>query len=242
MNFYQSISENYDSIFPLNSNQTNFVKSFIADIHNSTLLDIGCGTGNLTIDLAKISEKIIGIDIDESMLQMANNKSEKVKNIEFRNCNMLEIEKHFSSVNFDSILCFGNTLVHLNSEDEILSFFKQSQKLLKSKGKLLIQIINYDRVIDLGISSLPTIENKILRFERNYKYLPNEGKINFQSILTIKNTEQVIKNSIKLLPILKSKIENLLQQVGFSRIEFYGDFKKNKHKADSIPLIISVEK
>lgn len=52
---------------------------------NSSLLDIGAGTGLFAIEAAKICQKVIAIDISEVMLEQARKfaKSENLKNISF---------------------------------------------------------------------------------------------------------------------------------------------------------------
>jgi SAM-dependent methyltransferase len=49
------------------------------------LLDLGCGTGQLTIPFAKYFEDVIGLDPEQEMLNEARNQAEKanIKNIKF---------------------------------------------------------------------------------------------------------------------------------------------------------------
>ena len=51
MNFYQSISDHYDEIFPLNKAQVDFVEKSFDNVDELSLLDIGCGTGNLSFEI-----------------------------------------------------------------------------------------------------------------------------------------------------------------------------------------------
>jgi SAM-dependent methyltransferase len=241
MDFYSSIAEYYNHIFPLNRAQVSFIQNSFKEPQKLSLLDIGCGTGNLTRELSEIFNKVVGIDLDDAMLaktKIAN--IEKNTNLHFLNINMLNIEKEFGSNSFDAIVCFGNTLVHLNSEETILDFFIKSREVLKNKGKLLFQIINYDRIIDKGINGLPTIENSVIKFERNYTYHADNNIIDFETILTIKEDNRQINNNIQLYPVRKSQIEKLLKKAGFSDIRFYSNFKKDEHTSDSIPLVVEV--
>jgi len=38
----------------------------------SSILDIGCGPGHISCELAKVSKNVVGIDISENMLEYAN--------------------------------------------------------------------------------------------------------------------------------------------------------------------------
>ncbi len=188
MKFYKSISESYDYIFPYNSMQKDFVLS-MAGFKNASdisVLDIGCGTGNLTIELARKFNHVTGIDLDEDMVRIAQNKSEDVSNIEMISMNMMDISEQFGIESKDIILTFGNTLVHLNDVTLIKTFLKRAYEVLKEKGIFLAQIINYDRILDNKIKGLSTIENEHIRFERLYNYKENPKTIAFDTVLTLK--------------------------------------------------------
>jgi 2-polyprenyl-3-methyl-5-hydroxy-6-metoxy-1,4-benzoquinol methylase len=202
-------------------------------------LDIGCGTGNLTLELSKLFTEVVGIDLDAAMVNRAKKHiSSSSGNLRFLNSNMLDIDTDFGENSFDAIVCFGNTLVHLNSEQNILDFFTKSRKVLREEGKLLLQIINYDRIIEQEINGLSTIENEVIKFERNYIHHKERNVIDFETLLTIKEGNHRINNKIELYPVRKSHVEELLLKAGFSDISFYGSFKRDKLTPESIPLVV----
>ncbi len=239
MAFYKSISEHYDDIFPLQPAQPEFVKNGFDNTSELSLLDIGCGTGSLSIALAPHFKNVIGIDPDEKMLEMAIEKAgANHSNLSFHPFGMLDIQKQFAPQSFDAILCFGNTLVHLPSEKEVFEFLKQAKNILKPAGKLFIQIINYDRIFTGNISGLPAIENDRIKFVRNYHYDEQLSSLDFETILTLKSGGEKIRNSIPLYPIRKKVLEKMLYDNSFTNLQFYGNFKRDAYHPDSIPLII----
>jgi glycine/sarcosine N-methyltransferase len=238
MGFYQSIAEVYNQIFPLNPGQVAFTNRAFPQTEKLNLLDIGCGTGSLTLALSRTFNKVVGIDLDEAMLQKAKMVAGDNAKVVFSRLDMLDIQTRFDPVTFDGILCFGNTLVHLSSLEQIALFFKKCHRLLAPGGKLLIQIINYDRILDQKINSLPTLETDDIRFIRNYHYNSDKRHIDFETVLTIKATNQVIRNKVPLFPVRKSEIETALLEAGFSKLNFFGNFKGDVLKSDSIPMVI----
>jgi SAM-dependent methyltransferase len=56
-------------------------------------LDIGCGTGGFTLELAKHCNRVVGIDISKKQIQQAIYKTDasKQSNIEFKHANALNI-------------------------------------------------------------------------------------------------------------------------------------------------------
>ena len=236
MSFYQQIAPYYHHIFKINVNQVNFVKSKIAG-KDSRIIDVGCGIGTLSFELNNYYNNVLGIDMDAEMIRAAS-KNKKDKSIQFQQLSMLELDSIVTENSVDGIICFGNTLVHLNSLDQIADFLQQSKAVLKLNGRLLLQIVNYDKILLKDIKNLPLIENDEIIFERNYSYRKLENKIDFNTRLTVKSTQQIIENSIELLPLLKKDITLLLNKAGFKNCNYYGNFNHESYSIDSPALII----
>ena len=102
----------------------------------------------------------------------------------------------------------------------------------------MIQIINFDRIIDQKLKGLPTIENEKVRFERVYHYDESPELINFQTKLIIKDSGWEIENDIPLLAIRPKQLRALMLESGFSGLEEFGNFKKDAFRPDSQPYIL----
>ena len=242
MSFYDSISEPYNQIFPLNPGQLAFVNRILPQARDLSVLDVGCGTGLLSQALAASFKKVVGIDLDEAMLAQARKNADPSANLSYFRLDMLEMDKQFPPGSFDCLICFGNTLVHLPSQERVSVFFRKSMDLLRPKGKILLQVIHYDRILDQHIKALPTIENSNIQFIRNYNYLEKEHLIEFETRLTIKETGQVLANKVLLYPLRQSEIESGLKKAGFNNIHFYGNFEGDPLTSASIPLVVEANK
>ncbi len=99
------------------------------------ILDIGCGSGVPTMELAKLSDgEIIGIDIDQDLLNRLNRKIEQeglTNRVKAIKCSMLDIK--FPDNSFDIIWAEGS-ITTLGVEKSL----KGWNKLLKPKGFLVI--------------------------------------------------------------------------------------------------------
>ncbi len=89
-----------------------------------TVLDIGCGTGRLTIPIAKRVKYVYGIDVSKEMLKIAKEQGEKegLKNIKLINANfetfdVNRIGKADVSVSYNSLGVYDikNTLIKINN-------------------------------------------------------------------------------------------------------------------------------
>ena len=237
--FYESIAKVYDYIFPKNRKQLEFVESIKKISNEEKILDIGCATGNLTEFLGEKTRNIVGMDLDKELLKEAKYKH---PNLNFENMNMLKINEKFEENSFDRVVSFGNTLVHLDSREEVEEFFQKVYKTLKFNGFFIVQIINYNRVIEKNIKNLPTIDNEKVKFVRDYEYDKSIGKVDFITELTIKEANLNIKNNIKLLALTKIEIQKFLGEIGFRNIEFYGDFEGRELSDNSEALIFVAQK
>ena len=238
LSFYEEICKYYDFIFPVGRAQVSFITD-VAGKPPKALLDVACGTGGYSLELAKQGYALTAIDLDAQMIELLKAKFSEKSDVKVLQGDMLELSQKLDS-KYDLAFCIGNSLVHLNGEKEIEKFFSEAKALLVDEGNLVIQIINYDRVLAKNIDSLPTIEDKDigLKFERFYRYDSNLSKIFFKTTLKVAGKELV--NEIPLQPILSDKIVELLRNTGFNKIQLFGDFKRSKFDKNSSYALVLV--
>lgn len=103
------------------------------------VLDIGCGTGNFSIKLAKMGCEVIGIDVSNEMLERAKTKAkEENLDINFYNMNVYDLD--FEDESFDAVFSMA-----------AFEFIKEPQKAMdeifrvaKKGAQILIGTINKD--------------------------------------------------------------------------------------------------
>jgi len=103
---------------------------------------------------------------------------------------------------------------------------RANERLLAEGGFLVLQIVNYDRIIKYNLDGLPTITNDEigLEFTRKYRYKKESNIIEFNTSLKIKNgdCETEYNNSVELLPLKSGELAAALRNAGFSAFDFYG--------------------
>lgn len=243
MEFYTEISKYYDYIFPLNEDKLQFFQKAL-NIHNEknlSILDVGTSTGSYAVSLAQEGCNVTAIDLNEIMLQKCQQKAKEadvnLKTLKLDMKNLVEKLKQ----KFNGIICIGNTLVHLSSLKEISQAITQMYQLLKPTGKLIIQIVNYDRILEKKIKELPRIEKEKMNLEfiRKYEFV-TETQINFETTLKVKDKE--IKNSIPLYPLTSAKLINIIEEIGFDNYNLYGGFDFSDYKKQESSPIVAVAK
>ena len=87
--------------------------------------DVACGTGNITIPLARRGYDMTGVDASESMLNVARGKSEGL-NILYLCQSMTKIDLYGT---MGAFLCMIDGVNHCLSPKSLLTFFKHVRPL-----------------------------------------------------------------------------------------------------------------
>jgi ubiquinone/menaquinone biosynthesis C-methylase UbiE len=130
---YNDWSETYDTDENLTRDLDQKVtREALADLHFTSILEIGCGTGKNTSFLAQIGEIVHAVDFSLGMIEKAQKKVQ-AENVRF---SIMDITQkwNFEDHSFDLIVC---NLVLEHIED--LSFvFSESSHALKETGRFFI--------------------------------------------------------------------------------------------------------
>ncbi|MHB8063251.1 MAG: class I SAM-dependent methyltransferase [Ruminiclostridium sp.] len=238
MGFYEEISKYYDNIFPIGDEQIGFLKEVLGKPPKS-VLDIACGTGGYSLELAAQGYAVTAVDLDAEMIGQSEIKVMKEgRSIKFLQANMLDLESKLSQ-KFNLAFCIGNSIVHLENILQIKEFLNSAKKLIEVDGSLVLQIINFDRILLKDIKSLPTIEDKKLglSFERNYSYDKQGNKIYFKTKLSVDGRS--FENEIPLYPLLQDEIVDAVNDAGFKKVKLFGDFNGTEFdKYNSFMLVL----
>ena len=90
-------------------------------ITDGILLDLGCGTGSMTELLAKQGYDMIGVDLSDSMLDIAMEKrAQSGHNILYLQQDMREFELYGT---VRAVICLCDSLNYLLEEDDLLTTF-----------------------------------------------------------------------------------------------------------------------
>ena len=209
------------------------IKNENAQVKN--ILELACGTGNLTIPLTKKNYDIAGIDISDEMLSVAREKAEK-EGIELVLLQQDIAELDFDVPNLDCILCACDGFNYLTYDDELESVFEKSYELLKDDGVFIFdirkQLLNYDDVMNNQREIIYGKRNEILDNDSIHETVLNGFK---EYISDIVNSHLVESNKLKendYSEILEAVNENLLRKYRINLSEING-----KHPSEVIDLI-----
>ncbi len=236
---YQSIADYYDELFPLKENRFSFVSSLFGK-EPVNFLDIGCATGELVLALCRKGHRGVGLDLDARMVERAQAKGvETSLDVRFLAEDMLKTQTLFPAASFDAVTCFGNTLVHLDGLESMGQFFSGISRVLVEGGRLVLQVVNYRRILSQNIQELPLLENPLFCFKRKYKFDKDAHRMFFTTHLTIKKDGNVFNGTETLYPLIDDQLHQLLTASGFDQVTLYGNEDGAPYHPDS-PGVIAV--
>ena len=129
------------SLFIQSPSGEEFIQSDVSPQPGDAILDLGCGTGELSAYLAELvgpEGKVIGIDPDEQRIKVARQSHGKIKNLSFVDGSASNIPEIFSE-SFDII--FSNYVLHWIADKQ--EAFNNMFASLKLGGKIAIQYVSY---------------------------------------------------------------------------------------------------
>lgn len=111
-------------------------------IINKQILEVGCGDGYGSAYLAKIADKVTGIDYEEEIIFPAQNKY-KAPNLNFLCMDAAKLQ--FEDNTFD-LACSFQVIEHI-PEDKILLYLSEIKRVLKHSGEFYLSTLNLSHSI-----------------------------------------------------------------------------------------------
>ncbi len=212
---YDLLSKHYNSIFPEHPALPAFISSYLKS--GKIAYDLGCGTGRLTALIAAGGMRVTGIDSEKAMIDEAK---QTYPDLSFRAMDMTEIPE---TRKVHLVTCFGNTIAHL-SPDRLDTFIMKLKRMLHKEGHIVIQMLNYTRIIKNRITVLPVITTDDLVFERTYAF--ETGHLAFHIKLT-KVDGTVYEDQTRLYPYTDRDMAMILDRHRFQH-HSYGSLAHRK--------------
>src|SRR5208283_271283 len=123
---------------------------------------------------------------------------------------------------FDAVLCMGNSLPHLFTHEELVQALKNFSAVLHPRGILILQLLNYDRILMSRERVQSVKEARGTTFVRFCEF--HEDCVVFNILRLKKEEGRIIHklDSVRLRPILKPEIMGALHEAGFDDLRIHG--------------------
>jgi len=237
MDFYRALSVYYDEIFPLKGPQKKFLHDYIQQESLTSVLDIGCGTGTFALETSQTGVRVLGVDLSDEMVQISKGKAQAIGSAAtFSIADMRDLSG--IKEEFEGVFCLGNTLAHVSGEIEL----KQVLAQFGEKGThLLLQTVNYDRILAKQVKELPIIKTEHLTFYRHYTYRA-DGLLDFAMKIELLDTREVVSGINLLFPIKCDSLKKALLETGWEVSGLWGNFDKDAWTEESPATVLAAKR
>jgi len=183
------------------------------------VLEIGCGTGRLSVALAKHFAFVDGIDISQKMIEIAQKDNKDIPNLKFYVNNGLDLS-YFSNNTYDFIFSFL-VFQHIPRKSIVFSYLKEIYRVLKPGGFMKIQVRGYPPHLPLGLASW-----RYRSFDSFFVALSEIRRIPFLRIpfLKVKKYDATYGTFFK-----KEELEKVVKKIGYSDVVAFYDKKNPKY-------------
>ena len=197
------------------------------------VLDVATGTGFHSVRLLSAGFDVVSADGSPEMLARAFENAQKRGHI------LRTVQADWRWLNrtiheqFDAVICLGNSFTHLFSENDRRKTLAEFYATLNHDGILILDQRNYDAILDEGFSS----KHKYYYCGEDVVAEPehiDDGLARFQYSFPDGATYH-----LNMYPLRRNYTRRLMQEVGFQRINTYGDFQET-YKANDPDFFVHV--
>lgn len=243
MNSYTAFSDIYDTLMKQDINYdeiADYIENLFS-IHKKSpdmVVDLACGTANLTLPLSKRGYDMIGVDKSPDMLSIARSKPD-AGNIMFLNQDITKLDLFGTA---DAFLCMIDGVNYILNPNSLFKMFKRIKTCFLNEGGLLIFDISSYYKLSKIIGNNTFIHNEdniFYAWENRFseKLDISDMYLNFfvrQKSRYKRFSERHLQKAYK-----EELICDMLYKAGFKKVTTYGDFtfKKPTKKSERIIFV-----
>lgn len=237
--FYDGLTENVE----YDKRCEYILKVFEKHNHKpALLLDLACGTGSLTIELAKTGIYVYGVDASAEMLCQAQSKAMEEGLQIFFLCQQMQELELYGLV--DTCVCTLDSINHLESEEDVQAAFNALSIYMEKSGLFVFDVNTlykhreilanntfvYDTEDVFCVWQNTLLEDDVVEIDLDFFELAEDGAY-------IRSSESFCEKAYS-----HEKIAEMLQKAGFKLLACYGDMSFEKPKDDEQRAIYVAQK
>ena len=206
-----------------------FYKKWLPKNKDAKILELCCGTGRLTIPIAKEGYNICGVDYTSSMLEQAKAKANQVGvGIDFIEADIraLDLQEQF-----DLIFIPFNSIHHLYGNEDLFKALECVKKHLKDGGLFLLDCFNpniqyiVENEKEQAIIAEYTTDdgrNVLIKQTMHYESATQINRIEWHYFI---NGKFHSTQNLDMRLFFPQELDSYLKQTGFNIIHKYGGFE-----------------
>lgn len=231
---YTNWAQVYDYFYPDRTSEVEFWAR-LAEPHGQRVLDLMCGTAEVSLELARHGYRVLGVDLSPAMLgvgaaRLATAADYPARNLSLALGNACSIPT--TDCAFDFILVGGNGSFNHHSDELALIALHELHRVVRPGGGLGMELVNPDllqeiypertfgpfRPVPQGVWVEKTVSN---RYDRQ------AGQFHIRQVTRyeINGKHGEFREAFALRIWQSDEVQAMLEGAGFHQVRFYGDYQ-----------------
>lgn len=217
--------------------EVDFIVSTLNLLPNARILDVGCGFGRHSIELARRNYEVVGIDPAAAMIAAAQARA-RVANVSV-NFRQVAGESFVAREPFEAALCLFTTLGQISSAGENSGLVAQVYAALRSGGLFIVEVPQREQ----AVKALQEFD----KFGEGERYTTVTRQFNPQrqwvtETFTIVSPEMTKHYLLCYRLYSLTELTTLLEGVGFSVVMTSASYKTSPLSPDSPTMLVVCRK
>ena len=246
---YDQWASIYDSVYSYVRDDIPFYVKEALD-SGGDILELGCGTGRVTIPIAEAGVDIVGLDFSEAMLDIARSKAGTLSiengklSLQLGDMRNFELDRQFGLV----IIPFRGFLSLLSVEDE-MSALRSIKRHLLPAGRLVFNIFVPDitSLLQEGdvayhlrdVTDPVTGATLVLWNQSRYDNFSQivDARVIIEELDGLGEMVRKTYRDFQLRYVHRWEMRHLLELCGFEILDLYGDFDRSPFDESSTEMV-----
>lgn len=208
----------------------------------SSVLDLACGTGSLSVRLAQKGYSVLGADISAQMLTVASQKAEGLENPPFFICQPMQKLRLAEPV--DSVICCLDSINYLSKPADCRKTFRRVWEALRPGGLFLFDINTPYKL--RGLNGQVFMDDREDAYCTWWADFNEKTRLCFYGMDIFRREERDLwQRSYEEHLEYAYEPEELceyLRQAGFTSVHLYGDRTFRRPKDDALRIYFAAKK
>lgn len=234
---YENFAYYYDSLMD-QSFYDDYYQFICQNASFQEVLELGCGTGEMAIRLAKDDKIVTATDLSSDMLEVTKQKAMYEDVSLF--LQKVDMSDFSSSHQVDLILCLCDSLNYLLEEKQIKQTFHNVYHSLKTGGTFIFDSNSLYKMNVILKDYQEDQEDEEFSFHWHVQHLDN-GYVHHSLYIEDKIENEIVEEEHYQKAYSVHTYLHWLQDVGFSNIQYYSDFHDYQEECERVVFVCHKE-